>query len=40
MLLDYCRKIANKYNIAVVRVRKFVPNISNKNRYVLHYRNL
>ena len=37
-LSDYCLKIANVYNIKTVT--KLVPNLMNKNNYVIHYRNL
>lgn len=40
MLSDYCKIIANKNNISVGEVRKTVPNLSNKNKYVNQYRNL
>jgi len=40
MLPEYCRKITNKYNISVGRVHKLIPTLSNKSKYVLHYRNL
>ena len=36
MLSDYCLKSAN----ATGTVRKLVPNLTNKNNYVIHYRNL
>ena len=37
---DYWKKIANKRNISVGRVKNFVPNLSNKEKCVLGYRNL
>ena len=40
MLSTYCRKIADKYDIKVGDVKKLVPNLNNKTKYVLHYRNL
>ena len=39
-LSDYCLKIANVYNITTGTVKKLVPNLMNKNNYVIHYRNL
>ena len=40
MLSKYCKKIADKYEIKVGDVKKLIPNLSNKTKYVLHYRNL
>ena len=40
MLSKYCRKIADKYEIKVRDVKKFIPNLGNKTKYVVHYRNL
>ena len=40
MLLGYCKKIADKYQIKVGDVKKLIPNLGNKIKYVLHYRNL
>ena len=40
MLLRYYRKIADKYQIKVGDVKKLIPNLGNKIKYVLHYRNL
>ena len=40
MLSDYCKKIADEYEIKVVDVKKLIPNLGNKTNYVLHYRNL
>ena len=40
VLSAYCRKIADKYDIKVGDVKKLVPNLNNKTKYVLHYRNL
>ena len=39
-LSDYCLKIANAHNITTGAVKKLVPNLMNKNYYVIHYRNL
>ena len=38
MLLTYCKKIANEYDIKVGNVKKLIPNLNNKTKYVLHYR--
>ena len=40
MLSKYCKEIADKYKIKVGDVKKLIPNLSNKTKYVLHYRNL
>ena len=40
MLLEYCKKIGNKYEINVGDVKKLIPNLGNKTNYVVHYRNL
>ena len=40
MLSNYCGNIANKYDIKVDSVNKLVPNLGNKDKYVLHYRNI
>ena len=40
MLSKYCFNIANEYRINIGRVNKLVPNLGNKSKYVLHYRNL
>ena len=39
-LSDYCLKIANVLNITTGTVKKLVPNLMNKNNYVIYYRNL
>ena len=39
-LSKYCLKIANFHNITTETVKKLVPNLMNKNNYVIHYRNL
>ena len=39
-LSDYCLKIANVHNFTTATVKKLVPNLMNKNNYVIHYRNL
>ena len=40
MLSNYCKEIADKYEIKVVDVKKLIPNLGNKTNYVVHYRNL
>ena len=40
MLSKYYKEIADKYEIKVGNVKKLIPNLSNKTKYVLHYRNL
>ena len=39
-LSDYCLQIASVHNITTGTVKKLVPNLMNKNNYVIHYRNL
>ena len=39
-LSNCCKKIADKYKIKVGDVKKLIPNLGNKTKYVLHYRNL
>ena len=40
MLSNYCRNFSNEYGIKIGRVNKFVSNLGNKSKYVLHYINL
>ena len=40
MLSDYCKKIADKYEIKVGDKMKLITNLDNKTNYVVHYRNL
>ena len=40
MLSDYCRKIADEFEIKVGDVKKLIPNLGNKTNYVFHYKNL
>ena len=40
MLSKYCKKIADKYDIKVGDVKKLIPNLGNKTKNVIYYRNL
>ena len=40
MFSTYCKKIADEYDIKVGDLKKLIPNLSNKTKYVVHYRNL
>ena len=40
MLSKYCKKISDKCDIKVGDVKKLIPNLRNKTKYVLHYRNV
>ena len=40
MLSKYCKEIADKYEIKVGDVKKLIPNLDNKTKYVFHYKNL
>ena len=40
MLSDYCKNISEKYNISTGLVSKLIPTLGNKEKYVLHYRNI
>ena len=39
-LSKYYLKFVNVLNITIGKVKKLVPNLMNKNNYVIHYRNL
>ena len=40
ILSNYCCSIVNKYGIKIDGFNKLVPNLGNKSKYVLYYRNL
>ena len=40
MLSKYCSDIANEYGIKVGGVRKLIPNLGDKVKYVVNYKNL
>ncbi|XP_068707842.1 uncharacterized protein [Montipora foliosa] len=40
MLSNYCQEIADKFNVSTGSVHKLIPTLSNKEKYVLHYRKL
>ena len=40
MLSSYCKSIADEYDIKVGDVKKLIPNLGNKTKYGVHYRNL
>ena len=40
ILSDYCKKIADEYEIKVGDAKKLIPNLGNKTNNVVHYRNL
>ena len=40
MLSDYCKNIADEYEIKVGDVKKLIPDLGNKTNYVVHYKNL
>ena len=40
MLSEYQLKIADLYNISIGNIKKLVPNVFDKEKYVIHYGNL
>ena len=39
MLSNHCSEIAKKYGIKVGDVKNLIPNLGNKSKYTVHYRN-
>ena len=40
MLSNYCKEIVDWYGIKVGDVKKLIPNLGNKVKYPVHYKNL
>ena len=40
ILSNYCKTLADKYDIKVSDIEKLIPNLGNKTKYVVHYKNL
>ena len=40
MLSPYCEQLANELHLKTASVSKLVPDLNNKTKYILHYRNL
>ena len=40
MLSIYCEQIRDKYGVTIGQVHKLIPTLADKEKYVLHYRNL
>ena len=40
MLSNYCETTRQKYGITIGQVQELIPALNNKEKYVLHYRNL
>lgn len=40
MLSPYCEQIRKKYGITIGQVKKLISTLADKEKYVLHYRNL
>ena len=39
MLSNYCKKIADEYEIKVGDIKKLIPDLGNKTNYEVYYRN-
>ena len=40
MLSNYCKSIADEYEIKVGEIKKLIHNLGNENKYIVHYKNL
>ena len=40
MLSGYCKKLVDEQGIKVADVMKLIPNLGNKNKYIVYYKNL
>ena len=40
MLINYCKKIVDKYNIKIGNVKKLIPNLYDKVKYIVPYKDL
>ena len=40
ILSPYCESIREKFNISIGQVHKLIPTLNNKEKYVLHFRNV
>ena len=40
MLSKYCKDIVDRYGIKIDGVKKLIPNLGDKVKYVVHYKNL
>ena len=40
MLSSYCRELSEKFDQGTTCVTKLIPNLQDKEKYVVHYRNL
>ena len=40
MLSKHCKEIADEYDRKIGDLKKMIPNLGNKTKYVLHYKDL